>query len=122
MPTNSLNMRTLAVDLISSILEVGAGDSFYSPTSGTIVLIDLKDNREMICGNWIDEEQVFAIEKVLDWEVVDDDTDETYYIASESEMIAGYEQPVRAAEALLEMAEKDHFEPRVRWSIFIGDE
>ncbi len=83
---------------------------------GNVSLIDVDEGKECYIASFVPEEGAFIIEKALDWEDPEVDTDEDeigYVLAIDSDEFGQYDTPYEAAKALLTIAEANGYVPSI---------
>ena len=109
---DSFNVTEFAQQILAEAL-------FYDDEYGAIgnvSLIDPKLRKECFIASFVPGEGAFVIERALDWEDYDVDTDDDeigYVLAVDSIEFGEYDNPLETAVALLELAEQNDYVPSI---------
>ncbi len=83
---------------------------------GNVSLVDPVQKKECFIASFIPDEGMFSVEKALDWEDYDADSDEDeigYVLAVDSIEYGSYASPLEAAAVLLELASVNNYVPSI---------
>lgn len=83
---------------------------------GNVSLVDPEQKKECFIASFVPDEGMFSVEKALEWEDYDADSDEDeigYVLAVDSTEFGTFASPLEAAAVLLELAAEYHYVPSI---------